>query len=501
MVRNTFSASANTNTKTFASYSGYETVQAKYYEPASIEKLQAIVRYCNENSRTFSMSGSCLSFDSQCLNPEMIISTKRINHIHLNLEQNRITVGSGATWGSILSTILPLGYGTYINPTAGEITVGGSISCDSYTRFTPGFGRESRWVRSLKVLTTEGAILHCDPTTNSDLFYGVLGGLGIVAIVCEVEFEVHCVGESPAIRTVGCFEDGFSCLDYVKPEKQLPGYENSAMIGAGLVIYKHQGEYRTLITKYRWENTSERKATLMHQRSGFMRIAGGVLLRVLPQLVSIMWNAARHKADREPNKQDIAVDNPEDMLLFMDADRKSKKIADRLGINTNILQQSFIIPCFDEEEESASNVTAFADYCLAALDREGVIPAMVDVGFLPKGDKNAFNLNPNQSAYMFSIAIEGKAIISQELIQKLFEDFSLVCHRYFQGKIHPTKNIFCSKELLHTMYAAELDHLLRLKSQYDPKGLLQTLFFHEHFGILRNNIAQEQALPEGVSPA
>ena len=109
--------------------------------------------------------------------------------------------------------------------------------------------------------------------------------------------------------------------------------------------------------------------------------------------------------------------------------------------------------------------------------------SMMDVGFLPKGDRNAFSSKPTQSAYLLSIAIEGKAIPSYQAIYDLFADFSLVCHDQYHGRVHLTKNILCSPEMLRRMYEPELAQILALKAHYDPKGLLQTEFFTKHFGI------------------
>jgi hypothetical protein len=476
--------------QTLKSYSGYDSVETKVYEPSTLEELQELVRLFYSTSTQFSISGACFSFDNHCLNENFVISCKNINYIQLNLAQNRISVGAGTSWEKILETLVPLGYGVYVTPTAGRITVGGSLSCDSYSRFTPGIGRESRWVRSLLVMTANGEVIRCDANTHSDLYYGIIGGLGMVAIICEVEFEVFYVGKNPSICTVGCILDGMQ-LEYAKANINLPEHEGEPFPGSGLVIYDYKGEYRTVITKHYWQDTKERKTNLVHQRRDIRRIIGGVMLRAFPGLVDFLWDIARKDAAKQPRQQIMYIEEPENMKFFMDAEWNSKRIAAKLGISAKVLQQSFIIPCTDEEE-STLGIGQFVSYCLRELKKQGIKPTMMDLGFLPKGDRNVFSSKPFQSAYLLSIAIEGKAIPSYQTVYDLFADFSEVCHKEYQGRVHLTKNILCPQALLRTMYESELAQLLQLKAKYDPKGLLQTEFFKKHFGInALNNLGKE----------
>jgi hypothetical protein len=318
-----------------------------------------------------------------------------------------------------------------------------------------------------------------------------MGGLGMVAIICEVEFEVFYVGKHPSICTVGYIVDGLQ-LDYAKADTNLPEHTGEPFPGSGLVVYEYNGAYNTVITKHYWKDTLERKTNLVHQRRDIRRILGGVLLRAFPGLVDTLWHIARSDAAKYPHQQITYTEKPENMKFFMDAEWNSKRIASILGISAKVLQQSFIIPCTDEEE-SSGGITEFVRYCLAELKKHGIKPTMMDVGFLPKGDRNAFSSKTHQSAYLLSIAIEGKAIPSFQAIYDLFADFSLVCHERYHGRVHLTKNILCGPEVLRRMYEPELAQILALKARYDPKGLLQTEFFTKHFGINAANLSPQES--------
>ncbi|MCB9332181.1 MAG: FAD-binding oxidoreductase [Lewinellaceae bacterium] len=457
------------------SYSGYNIAKPKLYTPSTIEDIVLLVKFFNKKNIKFSMSGSCLSFDKHCLNQHRVISTRNLSYIKLNLDKNLITVGAGTTWQAVVSELSKYGFVPYITPSSGYITVGGSISCDTYSQFTPGYGRESRWVKSLKVITTNGSIIKCSRNSHSDLFYALMGGLGIIAIIYEIEFEVKYVGPNPAVFTTAYFEDGYKNISLIKKDTLFP-FQKEEQPGAGVVIYNHKSNYRTFYVKHYWGCSKKTITSIIHRRNGFIRILGGVLMRVFPGLASKMWNALKRSTDKKPNKQATYIYPPDELLFFMDADYASKSLANKVGINTNVLQQSFIIPCKDESASSEDTIR-FITYCLKEMKKKGIEPAMIDIGFLPAGDRNAFNLNPATSGYLFSIAVEGSAIRSHEVLHSLFNLFARICFEEYNGKIHLTKNILCSKSLLHRMYADEIDNIQSIKLKYDPKLLLQTDFF------------------------
>jgi hypothetical protein len=57
-------------------------------------------------------------------------------------------------------------------------------------------------------------------------------------------------------------------------------------------------------------------------------------------------------------------------------------------------------------------------------------------------------------------------------VRECFEHLSRHCHERFGGKVHLTKNLYCSTGLLREMYREQLATFGEIKRTYDAKGLL-----------------------------
>ena len=84
------------------------------------------------------------SFDGQFLNQEAIISLEKLQKLEVFPEENRFVAGAGVRWKTVVEQLLPHGLVPFSPPSTGEATLGGSLSCDSYSRFSSGFGKEGK---------------------------------------------------------------------------------------------------------------------------------------------------------------------------------------------------------------------------------------------------------------------------------------------------------------------------------------------------------------------
>lgn len=96
--------------------------------------------------------------------------------------------------------------------------------------------------------------------------------------------------------------------------------------------------------------------------------------------------------------------------------------------------------------------------------------------------------NSDQESYLFTITFEGAALRNYDKVKTLLEEISSICHYEYQGKVHLTKNVICSKKILKEMYAESIDKLLVLKQKYDPKNLLQNNLLNELFDLLAREL-------------
>ena len=478
------------------SYSGFHSVKAPVYAPQSIEELKTLVIHLNKKEISYSTIGSGISFDSQGHNANVLISTKNLTHIQLDLEHHRIIVGTGTQWSDIVEAIVPHGYVPYCAPTTQVSTTGGTLSCNTYSRFSAGYGRESKSILSFRILTTTGTILHCSREENPELFYGTIGGLGLLGIVLEIEYKVLFVGKNPTLYTTGQANEGMENVEVCHPDYDLPIAKGEKFPGAGFILYTYRGKLRNLSVKHRWVDSTLRRGNPLHKHKSNVRIVGDFILRAFPKLSGFAWNIFYIK-----NKyfgQSESFDSPKDGMFYMDTNRLSRQLSKKLGFKTPIIQQSFSIPCIFGDSRDIERSKEFASLLIKNLTTNNLVATMIDIGFMPKGDDSLLSCNRDQDTYLVSVALEGRGIPSYSIVEKVMFKMSELCFNLYGGKVHLTKNVLCAPQTLEKMYAGPLAAMKRLKAKYDPQWMLGNTFVNR---LLPSLAKPDQELPEdsGVS--
>ena len=104
-------------------------------------------------------------------------------------ESKVIRVQSGIRWCDIQRFIDPHGLSVKIMQTYANFTVGGSLSVNVHGRYM-GLGPLVLSVRAISIVLANGEIVEATPHTNSDIFYGAIGGYGGLGIIVEAELDL-----------------------------------------------------------------------------------------------------------------------------------------------------------------------------------------------------------------------------------------------------------------------------------------------------------------------
>ncbi|MFZ3577566.1 FAD-binding oxidoreductase [Virgibacillus sp. DJP39] len=106
-----------------------------------------------------------------------------------NPASKTITVQSGATWEDIQKKINPDHLAIRVMQSQNIFTVGGSISVNAHGRDIR-YGSLIDTVKSFRLLTPEGDIIHVSRTKNGNLFPLVIGGYGLFGIILDVTLKL-----------------------------------------------------------------------------------------------------------------------------------------------------------------------------------------------------------------------------------------------------------------------------------------------------------------------
>lgn len=478
--------------KKIKSYSGYHEIYAKIFKPKHVEELQKLVKYFYKNNISYSIMGTGLSFNN-AFQHQHIICCKKLNQLHLDLENNRILAQPGVTWGQVMKTIVPKGYVPPVVPTASNITVGGSFSCDTYSRMTATYGKEINQIISFKIIIPNGDILYASRSENEDLFYGAITGMGTIGIVIEIEERVVYVGKNPAFCSIVRRFDRTKGVRFLNPKMNFDQREEEDWKGSCAVFYHKKGNLCTLLAKHNWIDTTARNPTLVHQIKNPSRVIGDFLMHFFPKIAELSWDYYYKIIGKSANEEAIFIDSPYEASFVMETNTFSKAIARKLNIKLNMLQVTYAIPCSTNSETDRLKYEAFVQNCMHLLKKHQLHTVMIDGAHVPPSKTGLFSSsNSNQKSYLFTMTFEGLALRDYDTVRKTLEKISSICYHEYQGKIHLTKNVICPKNILKKMYAEAIEQLLVLKEKYDPKHLLQNNLLNELFDL--------QTLPTNPSP-
>lgn len=168
--------------------------------PVKVEKVvkgkeeQAIlevIQEAKENGKKISIAGKRHSMGGHTYYKDAVVldMTTYNDILEFNPDAKTIRVQSGATWNDIQQYVNPYGLAVKVMQSQNIFTIGGSLSVNAHGRDIR-YGSLIDTVRSFRLLTADGEIIHVSREENKDLFYLVIGGYGLFGVILDVELEL-----------------------------------------------------------------------------------------------------------------------------------------------------------------------------------------------------------------------------------------------------------------------------------------------------------------------
>jgi hypothetical protein len=335
-------------------------------------------------------------------------------------------------------------------------------------------------------MTVDGEVHVCSRESNPELFYAVIGGLGLIGFILDVEYRLIRVGETPKYRSHGMVFDGINGLEHLFLDTKLgTAPEPEQWHGSSAILYGRGDKRFSIINRHCFEETDKTQPCILHAHSK-TRLAADLLLRVIPWIAPTMWDMYRHLARRSPHNTRRYWDDPYEALFFMETNYEGKKLVNTLGLDFHILQQSFTVPCTGDRTRDLERAKSFAQPAMDLLDEHGITPAMIDMGLMPVSEAFLLSVSDGADTFVMSIAVEGFGIPEENVVRDIFTELSDICYGDYGGKIHLTKNMHCREALIDEMYGDKLREFRRIKHKYDPDGLLISDMGRKLLGLPRS---------------
>lgn len=157
--------------------------------PSSTEEVQEILR---TTTGPVSIGGARYSMGGQVATEDatFIDTRARLNDVlELDVPGKRVRVEAGITWRRLQEVIDPHDLAVKIMQTYDNFTVGGTLSVNGHGRYV-NLGPVVQSVRSVELVTADGARVHLSRDENADLFWGAIGGYGALGVITEAELDL-----------------------------------------------------------------------------------------------------------------------------------------------------------------------------------------------------------------------------------------------------------------------------------------------------------------------
>ena len=122
----------------------------------------------------------------------LVIDMTALNRIHsIDAATRIVDVDGGVSLDRLMKAALPCGLWVPVLPGTRQVTVGGAIACDIHGKNHHSAGSFGNHVRSIDLLTADGAVRTVTPDgPESDLFWATVGGNGLTGIIMRASIEM-----------------------------------------------------------------------------------------------------------------------------------------------------------------------------------------------------------------------------------------------------------------------------------------------------------------------
>ena len=119
---------------------------------------------------------------------DKVVGTRLANRI-LGFDESSgvLRAEAGLSLAEMNRLFIPRGWFTPVTPGTKFVTLGGMVASDVHGKNHHVDGCFGAHVRSLRIRLADDSIVECSPTQDADLFYGTIGGMGLLGHVLEVE--------------------------------------------------------------------------------------------------------------------------------------------------------------------------------------------------------------------------------------------------------------------------------------------------------------------------
>lgn len=146
--------------------------------------------------------GNGRSYGDSALNERVLLTRQNNCLLSFDSEKGILTCQSGVLLSDILDVFVNRGWFLPVTPGTKYVTVGGAISSDVHGKNQHKAGTFGQYVLSLNLAMPDGQLLYCSPKVNSELYYAVCGGMGLLGVIVDATIQLLPVQSSKIEQSI-----------------------------------------------------------------------------------------------------------------------------------------------------------------------------------------------------------------------------------------------------------------------------------------------------------
>eukprot|EP00051_Salpingoeca_urceolata_P003526 m.58451 g.58451 ORF g.58451 m.58451 type:complete len:653 (-) comp12866_c0_seq2:61-2019(-) len=173
--------------------------------PHSTEDIQALLRHANQRrlkvvARSIDSQDKGKVAHSTCGQAQgkdaFVLDLSRFKRVSVDPLSKRVTIQAGASWLEVVTECLRHNVRVPVTTANLFLSVGGTLSIGTMDYTSSHYGPAIGYLLELVVVTGTGERVTCSPTSNSDLFDAVRGGLGEFGVIVEATLPAMAVPDT-----------------------------------------------------------------------------------------------------------------------------------------------------------------------------------------------------------------------------------------------------------------------------------------------------------------
>jgi len=160
------------------------------FRPGSAADIAGLLRWAGSHGLRVAARGQGHSVYGRAQAENgVVIWMDALNSIH-GVEADRVVVGAGATWKSVLEATLARGLTPPVLTNYLGLSIGGTIAVGGIGGSTSRHGMQTDHVIELEVVTGEGSVVTCSAGSGTKLFDAVRGGLAQCGVITRAALRL-----------------------------------------------------------------------------------------------------------------------------------------------------------------------------------------------------------------------------------------------------------------------------------------------------------------------